>query len=152
ADIVVIAPGNLYGSLAPALIVKGIRRSLKKTTAKIVYVCNLVTKPGQTDGFLVHDYVDEVERFLGGKLLDFVIFNTDEPSEQQLSKYTHDGEYIIGFDLSVMEAKHYKTFGLPLIDKSPVTHADHDPIARNRTLIRHDSDLVAREVMKILFP
>ena len=65
ADIVVIAPGNLYGSLAPALIVPGIGEALERSSAFKVYVCNLVTKPGQTDGFKVSDFADEIERFAG---------------------------------------------------------------------------------------
>src|SRR5690606_5270213 len=75
ADVVVIAPGNLYGSLAPALVVDGVKEALKKTKAKVVYVCNLVTKPKQTDEFLVHDYAEEVERFVSAKVLDYVLFN-----------------------------------------------------------------------------
>lgn len=63
ADIVVIAPGNLYASLAPALVVDGLKRALEETTAKVIYICNLVTKPNQTDRFLVDDYAEEIERF-----------------------------------------------------------------------------------------
>ena len=61
----VIAPGLLYGSLAPALLVRGVTRALAETKAKKVYVCNLVTKPTQTDGFTVADFADEIERFQG---------------------------------------------------------------------------------------
>ncbi|MCX6725033.1 MAG: YvcK family protein, partial [Candidatus Saccharibacteria bacterium] len=69
ADVVVIAPGNLYGSLAPALIVDGVSKALVETNATIIYVCNLVTKPLQTDDFFVHDYVSEIERFIGAQVI-----------------------------------------------------------------------------------
>jgi uncharacterized cofD-like protein len=152
ADIVMIAPGNLYASLAPALIVGGVGKALKKSKAKVVYVCNLVTKPGQTDGFQVHDYADEIERLCGGPVLDFVIFNTDEPTPQMLKKYTRDGEYVIEFDLNEMENRHYTPIGLPLVDKTPVEYSNHDVIGKHtRTLIRHNSDAVAREAMKLYF-
>jgi uncharacterized cofD-like protein len=151
ADIIVIAPGNLYGSLAPPLVTGGMMSALKSAKAKIVYVCNLVTKPQQTDGFMVHDYTDEIERFIGTPVLDYVIFNTDEPTPAMLKKYTHDGEYPVGFDLEVMDSKHYQAIGLPLIDTEPIRHNTNDKISHNRSLIRHDSDQVARQLMKIYF-
>lgn len=151
ADVVVIAPGNLYGSLAPALVVDGVGQALKRTEAKIVYVCNLVTKPKQTDEFLVHDYADEIERFTGGRVLDYVVFNTDEPTEAMLRSYMRDGEFIVGFDLEVMTKKHYKHIGLPLIDTRPVSSDPNDAVANKRSLIRHDSDLLSRQLMRIYF-
>lgn len=151
ADIIVIAPGNLYGSLAPALIVDGVGEALKKTKAKIVYVSNLVTKPGQTDGFLAHNFAEEIERFVGAKVIDYLIFNTDEPPKQLLEKYVRDGEFIVQFDLEKMDDMHYIPIGLPLIDKHPVEATKGDKIAHIRSLIRHDSVKVSREVMKIYF-
>lgn len=151
ADVVVIAPGNLYGSLAPALIVEGLKQALKKTPAKIVYVCNLVTKPKQTDGFMVHDYASEIERFVGAEVLDYVIFNTDEPTEAMLRQYTHDGEFPVEFDLEVLDKQHYQGYGLPLIATKPIAHKSADAIAKTRSLIRHDSDVVAKQLMRIYF-
>ncbi len=152
ADIVVIAPGNLNGSLAPALIVDGVGTALVNTKAKVIVITNLVTKPGQTDGFGVSDYMEEIERFCGKKdIADYVIFNTDEPTKQMLDQYTQDGELIVEFDLERMEHKNFHPVGQPLIDKSPVDHNPSDKIAHKRSLIRHDSDVVAREIMKIYF-
>lgn len=151
AEVVVVAPGNLYGSLAPALVVGGVKDALKKTKAKVVYVCNLVTKPHQTDGFKVHDYADEIERFIGAQVLDYIIFNTDEPTPTMLTKYTHDGEFIVEFDLDVMSKKHYQAIGLPLIATEPIQHKSGDAIALARSLIRHDNDVLARQLMRIYF-
>ncbi len=152
ADVVVIAPGNLYGSLAPALIVDGVGDALAKTKAKVVQIVNLVTKPGQTDGFTVSDYVDEIERFCGKTgIVDYAVFNTDEPTKTMLDKYVADGELMIEFDLEDLDTKLYNAVGLPLIDKSPIVVDPKDKIAHRRTFIRHDSDLTAREIMKIYF-
>ncbi len=151
ADIVLIAPGNLYGSLAPALIIEGMKEALKKTKAKKVYICNLVTKPGQTDGFKVHDFVSEVERFIGEPLLDVVLYNTDEPPKSILDRYMHDNEFIVDFDLDVLDGAHYQAIGSPLISRTPSVFSPHDKIANTRSLIRHDSDHVAREVMRLYF-
>lgn len=151
ADVVVIAPGNLYGSLAPALIVEGVRSALKKSKAKLVYVCNLVTKPNQTDGFGVDDYAQEIERFIGEPLLNYVIYNTDEPPKTLLEKYVHEGEKLVKFDLERLEAQRYKAIGLPLIATEPIPQRQHDAIALSRSLIRHDADAVARQLMRIYF-
>jgi uncharacterized cofD-like protein len=151
ADIVVIAPGNLNASLGPALLVDGVGKALKKTMAKVVVVTNLVTKPGQTDGFTVSDHTDEIERFAGSKIIDYVIYNTDEPTKQMREKYVRDGEFMLEFDLEELESKHYRAVGLPLIDKTPIKVDKNDKIAHVRSLIRHDNDAVAREIMKIYF-
>ncbi len=153
ADVVVIAPGNLYGSLAPVLIVSGVGQALKLTSAKIMCVTNLVTKPGQTDGFSVVDQVDEIERFINkNRVLDFVIYNTDEPTKTTYEKYVRDGELMLPFDLEELESRKYRAVGLPLIDKTPVVVDPNDKIgSKVRSLIRHNNDRVAREVMKVYF-
>jgi uncharacterized cofD-like protein len=148
ADMIVIAPGNLYGSLAPALMVHGMRDALQKTQAKIVYVCNLVNKPDYTAHFSVSDYAAEIERFIGSKVLDYVIYNTDEPPVSLLDKYMRDGETIVGFDLDELDMMHYHAVGLPLIAQDPITNGPHDAA---RSLIRHDDARLARQLMSIYF-
>lgn len=149
ADLVIVAPGNLYGTLAPALIVDGVKAALESSKAKVVYVCNLVTKPKQTDGFMVHDYADEIERFMGTNRLDVVIYNTDEPPPSLLKKYVHDGEFIVDFDLDAMASKHYKAIGLPLIDAEPIIAKQGDSIGHSRTLIRHNTDALAKVLLEL---
>lgn len=151
ADIVVIAPGNLYGSIAPALIVDGMKEALTTTKAKIVYVCNLVTKPGQTDGFSVNDFADEIERFVGEKVLDIVLYNTEHPDASLLEKYKRDKEFGVEFNEELFATKHYTAKGSSLIsDKIPKQVAG-DKISQSRAFIRHDPDVVARQLMKIYF-
>lgn len=152
ADVVVIAPGNLYGSLAPALIVPGIGDALIKTAAKSVYVSNLVTKPGPTDGFKVHDFADEIERLAGYEFLDYVLYNTEMPSESLMKRYAHDEEYAVTADKAVFEKKHYTAKGSDLLARTVWTGAQKsDPLADVRSFIRHNSDAVARQLMKIYF-
>lgn len=151
ADIVVIAPGNLYGSLAPALIVPGMSEALNETSAKKVYVCNLVTKPGQTDDFAVSDYASEIERF--GKFpLDYVLYNEDKPSDSLLERYAKDGEYRVRYDSEILQRAHYQAIGGDFLSKHPHKPvAESDPIANTRTLIRHDATAVAKQLMRIYF-
>jgi uncharacterized cofD-like protein len=149
ADIVVIAPGGLYTSLAPALIIDGVQDALKKTKAKLLYVCNLVTKPGQTDDFTVGDYAEEIERF-AGRQLDYVIYNNVPPSKELLDRYAHDEEYPVAVDHGRLANAHYTAAGLDLIARQ-VWQGDSssDPIAEVRSFIRHDPDVLAKEIIRI---
>jgi uncharacterized cofD-like protein len=150
ADMVVIAPGNLYGSLAPALLVEGIGKALAETKARTVYVCNLVTKPGQTDGFAVHDFADEVERLAGVQFLDAVLYNTEPPSDVLMQRYAKEGETPVAVQDSRLEHANYYAYGKPLLSgKVWEGSTSSDPIAASRTLIRHDSDLVASALMEL---
>lgn len=153
ADMVVIAPGNLYGSLAPALIVPGVGEALEKTNALVVYVSNLVTKPGQTDGFDVTDFAAEIERFAGGrKILDAVLLNTEEPSPQLIEKYAKKGEMSVGYDPKKLQKAHYLAAGAPLVAKTIWQNSsESDPIAASRTFIRHDSEAVARALFDLYY-
>lgn len=152
ADMVVISPGNLYGSLAPALVIDGVQHALRETRATCVFVCNLVSKPGPTDGFGVIDFASEIERLAGSEFLDYVVFNTDEPSEELMKKYAHDGELVVGYDIAELKKQHYQYRGVPVLAKE-VWRGDQssDPIAAARSFIRHDPDAVARQLMRIYF-
>lgn len=150
ADIVVIAPGNLYGSLAPALIVPGVGEALARTRAFCVYVCNLVTKPGQTDNYQVDDFADEIERFAGQPFLDAVLFNTERPSDDLLEKYARQDEKSVGYDETALHDKPYIAAGAKLLSGSIWKNTNtSDPIATARTLIRHDADAAATAILKL---
>jgi uncharacterized cofD-like protein len=150
ADSIVIAPGNLYTSLAPALIVLGIGEALAKSKAVKVYVCNLVTKPGQTDGYNVIDFADEIERFAGQSFLDVVLYNTEKPSAELLKKYAKEGECAVEYDQLGRKPTSYALRGANLISGKIWKNSNAaDPIAKARTLIRHDSQAVADEIMKL---
>lgn len=150
ADIVVIAPGNIYGSLAPALIVPGMSEALNETQAKKVYVCNLVTKPGQTDDFTVPDYANEIERF-GNFTLDYVLYNNQQPSTKLLEKYAKKGEFGVKYDKSELKKAHFKAIGGKFISDELINVQASDPIASTRTLIRHDAHAIAKALMRLYF-
>ena len=150
ADIVVIAPGHLYGSLAPALIVPGVGEALKKSKAFKVYVCNLVTKPGQTDGFEVSDFAAEIERFAGTDFLDAVLFNTEKPTDALLERYAKEGERSVEYDQDKLHAAHYIAAGAKLLSGSIWKNTNTaDPIAAHRTLIRHDATAVSNAIIEL---
>lgn len=149
ADFIVIAPGRLYGSLAPALIVPGMSEALAVSSAKKAYVCNLVTKPGQTDGFKVHDFAAEIERLAGKLRLDYVLYNNAKPDAELLEKYAQEGEYWVDYDSAAFTAQHYKAIGGHFVLDTPWQNtAKNDLITR--TLIRHDGDAVAKALREIV--
>lgn len=152
ADVVVIAPGNLYGSLAPALTVPGLGEALRETTATCVYVANLVTKPGPTKDFKVHDFADELERFAGGQFLDYVLCNTAMPDEALLERYAHEGEFNVGINNEEIARRPWRAKGAAMIATTAwAGEQASDPLASTRSYIRHDSDAVARQLMRIYF-
>lgn len=152
ADVVVIAPGNLYGSLGPALSVPGIGEALRETTATCVYVANLVTKPGPTKDFKVHDFADELERLAGGPFLDYVLCNTASPDAALLEKYADEGEYGVGIDNDEIARRPWRAKGARIIAETAWEGSQaSDPLAATRSFIRHDSDAVARQLMRIYF-
>lgn len=152
ADLVVIAPGNLYGSIAPALATPGMGETLAKSPARKIYVTNLVNKPGQTDGYSVSDYAAEIERVAGKNFLDYVIYNTKQPSQELLDKYATSGELPVLIDKEKLKRAHYKSVGGKLLaGEIWQNQSRKDPLAGKRTLIRHDSDATARAIMKIFF-
>ena len=148
ADLVVIAPGNLYGSLAPALLVDGVGQTLAETNAKVVFVCNLVNKPLQTRDYAVHDYAAEVERFAGQPVLDYVFYNHDQPDAEQLAKYALDDEFPVIINEKALREAHYQT-----VDGAFLSHDEH---LRNqndsfieRSLIRHNTESIATALLKL---
>ncbi len=82
ADLVVLGPGSLYTSVIPNLLVEGIAKALQQTEALKVYVCNVATQPGETDGYSVEDHVAAIERHLPGHVnpLDIVVANRHRPA------------------------------------------------------------------------
>lgn len=77
ADLVVLGPGSLYTSILPNLLVPDLAEALRHTKAPVVYVCNLATQPGETDGYSVSDHVDALREHVPGDWLDAVIANNN---------------------------------------------------------------------------
>jgi uncharacterized cofD-like protein len=146
ADLVVIAPGDLYTSLGPLLIIDGVGGALRKTKAKVVYVSNLVTKKGQTEGFSVSDHADEIERFAGGSFLDFILYNEQQPDAELAKRYEAEDAYLVQVDEARLKTRQYKSVGGHFLGPIAASHtADKLPVTRS--LIRHDSEAVASAII-----
>lgn len=98
ADIVVIGPGDLYSSLVPCLLPEGVSQALQHTRARLVYVASLMTKFGETFNFRVSDFVGVVEQY-AGRQMDYIICNTQVPSDTALSAYEEEHSIPVENDL-----------------------------------------------------
>ena len=152
ADLVVIAPGLLYTSIAAALVVDGVKEALEQTEAKKIYVCNLVNKQDQMGEHNVSEFAEEIERFSGVEL-DYVLYNNHLPEQELIEKYERNGETLVTWDEVDLANKHYRAVGKKFIDTGATNDVgkEHDPLGAHRSFIRHDADKVARELMRIYF-
>lgn len=147
ADLVVLAPGDLYTSLGALLAIEGIDSALAETNARIVYVCNLVTKHGQTDGFSVEEHLAEIERFIGAPVVDTVLYNTAKPSREVAKRYDAEDAFLVRRDLR--EVRLGLTFvGEDLLGDMAKAKKSDKLIAR-RSLIRHDPKKLSAAILTV---
>lgn len=97
ADFIIIGPGDLYTSITPNFLVSGVKEAMKTTQAKILYVVNIMTKFGETDGFNGRDFILKLEEYVGRKV-DAVIFNLTVPGIKLLKKYEKQKAYPVNSD------------------------------------------------------
>lgn len=148
ADMVVIAPGDLYTSLGPLLVIDGIAEALSKTKAKCVYVANLVTKDGQTNNFTVGDHVSEIERFVGFPFLDYVLYNEQKPTEEMSLRYEAERAFLVEPDLGVLNDASYRVIAGNFLGSMAIKNkADRLPVTRS--LIRHDAEAIAKAIIEL---
>lgn len=88
SDLIILSMGSLYTSIIPNLLSKKIIEKLDKTSAKIMYVCNMVTQPGETDDFKVSDHLKVLNSYLGTHKIDIVVANTGSIDKEIAEKYS----------------------------------------------------------------
>ncbi|MCS6923148.1 MAG: YvcK family protein, partial [Fimbriimonadales bacterium] len=108
ADVVVLGPGSLYTSVIPNLLVSKIVDALRSTDALRVYVCNVMTQPGETDGFTASDHVRAIEAHAGGRVFDYVLVNTATPVPELMERYRASGQELVLPDVDRIRQMGYK--------------------------------------------
>jgi uncharacterized cofD-like protein len=91
ADAVVIGPGSLYTSIVPNLLAAGMRDALSQTRATRIYVCNVMTQPGETQGMGLREHVDTLYKYVADGSIDHMLVNDKSLSESDIAKYTSGG-------------------------------------------------------------
>ncbi|HTP08731.1 MAG TPA: uridine diphosphate-N-acetylglucosamine-binding protein YvcK [Anaerolineae bacterium] len=130
ADLVVLGPGSLYTSVLPNLLIDGLPEALRASRAIKMYVCNVATQHGETDGYTVHDHVRALEKHIGNGIIDVVLANSC------VNVHWHDAPAGVG-------------------EIVQITSLDHSPRIAAAEVIdegrpwRHDSDKLAQAVMQI---
>ena len=133
ADVIVIGPGDLFTSIIPNLLVEGIAEAVRASEARKIYICNLMTKHGETDGFTASDFVRQIHHYLGGRV-DRVIAHDGSFPDHLLAPYAAQAQQPVVFD-----GEHVRQL-VPdvIVDKLLAVHQGH--------LVRHDADRLVRGI------
>lgn len=134
ADLVVIGPGDLYTSILSALVVRGVAEGIRATKAKRLYVCNLMTKPGETAGYDACDHVTAVTRALGADVLDYVLVADSALDADAVCAYAAQGQHPVPVPTAeIMRA----------VTRAELVVAD---VGHRAQLVRHDPAKLRREI------
>lgn len=134
-DLIILSMGSLYTSIIPNLICKGVIKTLEKSNKEIMYVCNMVTQPGETDEFRVSDHINILNRYLGNRKIDVVVANNGEINQDVAKKYeTEEQKDPVILDIENIECK--------------LISADYVTIENE--IIRHKIDKLALDIYSYL--
>lgn len=144
ADLLVLGPGDLYTSILPNCLTKGFLEAFSATQAHVVYVCNLMSKKGQTVGMHAQEHIAEVAHHCG-RMPDTVLVNTAPFPAELVVRYEAEGDHPV---LNNCDGETCTITALPLMATTPVVAQAGDRV--KRSFIRHDSDVLAAELMQIV--
>lgn len=154
ADLIVIGPGALFTALCSILLISGIANAICTSKAKICYVANLMTQPGQTDKFALSDHVKIIEKYLGKKL-DYILINNKKISGQILNHYNELNSNPVQLD----KIKNDKRLIKAPLAQNKIGEAVRKDLRKGKAfkewslwthILRHDSKRVAEEILKLL--
>lgn len=137
ADYIIIGPGSLYTSIIPNLLVPEITETLARSKALRIYVCNIMTQPGETDGYTVADHIRTLDRVVGQKLFDAVLVQKTSPSAQSLIRYAQESSHPVFFDREDVMRLGRRAIVANVMDEDEFTG-----------LVRHNSDRLARILLR----
>ncbi len=139
ADLVIISMGSLYTSIMPHLICKEVVQAVRHTKGKVMYLCNAMTQPGETDTFTVSDHLEALEKYLGKHTIDVVVASNTKINPDVLHKYQTTEEK----DPVVIDYEQIEDMGIELIEGDLLTTEDGT--------IRHDSMKLSSLIFAYLF-
>lgn len=134
AELIILGPGSLYTSVIPNLLIQEISHEIAKSNAKKIYVCNIMTQPGETDGYSVCDHINTIMKHAGSKkVIEAVLVNDFMPSNLA-KKYEMAGSYPVKLDF-----ENLKKLGVKLVTRKLIEDSKEG-------LVRHSSNRVARAI------
>ena len=137
ADCIIISPGDLFSSILPNFLVDGISQVVSRSKALKIYVCNLMTKHGETTGFSATDHVAAIHRYIGKKCIDVVLVNSATLSKAQIDEYATENSFPVDYDVDSLREE-----GVGRVVESALTSS--------HALVRHDSNQIAWELFKVI--
>ena len=135
SDAIILSMGSLYTSIIPNLLCKDVVKAIDNSNAKIIYVCNVVTQPGETDNFKASDHVKLLNKYLGKRKVDILVTNSEEIDPEIVKIYETQEQK----DLVVVDSNNIK-----------IEHINKPLIKVENNIIRHDNVKLALEIMNIL--
>ena len=135
ADCIIIGPGSLYTNVIPNLLVNGVNRAVKESTAIKVYINNIMTEPGQTDNYTVADHINAIIEHCGQGLIDYCIYDTGEIIPEFIKRYNLEGQDIVEQDIDKIKGIKFLQRNLSMISND---------------MIRHDPSLVAESIIELI--
>lgn len=144
-DLIVLGPGDLYGSLMPHALVEGFSETLQQSSARFVYIVNLMTHYSQTHNMSAADHVSEIVRYFK-RTPDIVLVNDGLIPQTLLEAYSKQKEYPVKDDLQ--ETADMKVIRGDFVSQMEIQLNSNDEV--KRSLLRHDADKVAQSLEKLL--
>jgi uncharacterized cofD-like protein len=135
ADAIVLGPGSLYTSIVPNFLVDRIAREVAAASAVKIYVCNVMTQPGETDAMTAADHVEALLENAGARVCDYVVVN-DQPPSKLLAAYAQEGQVPVAADL-----ERIRRMGVTPVAANVISETD---------TVRHDSERLAQVVIGVL--
>ena len=135
ADCIIIGPGSLYTNVIPNLLVNGVTKAIKESSAIKVYISNIMTEPGQTDNYSVSDHLNAIIDHCGTGVVDYCIYDTGEIIPEFIKKYNMGGQDLVEQDIE-------KVKGIKFLQRNLAVVSDD--------FIRHDPNLVASSIIELI--
>lgn len=136
ADAILMGPGSLYTSIIPNLLVPKLADAIVKSDAVKIFVCNVMTQPGETDDYSVSNHLDAIQAHIGHQLFDYVIVNDGEIPEQVHHMYAEKGSKAVHVDLDEITRRGYKVIA--------------DTLVLFRTYLRHDASKLSHHIYQLV--
>jgi uncharacterized cofD-like protein len=137
ADYIIVGPGSLYTSVIPNLLVPEIANAIAARRIPCIYVCNIMTQPGETDGYSVADHIRAIDRACGRRLFDAVLVQRNSPSAKALLRYSQENSHPVDFDPDdVIQLGRRVIRANVMIEDTDTGYVRHDSQRLARVLLR----------------
>ena len=134
ADVIILSPGSLYTSIIPNLIIKGVSESIAKSRAFRIYVCNIMTQHGETDGYTASDHIRAIVEHTNKGILDACLINNALAPQDALERYEEEVSFPVVADVDKIRKMGYKVEATDLLGVTD--YVRHDSSKLNAAIIR----------------